>query len=179
MDWNNPEELRAYYRDYGKKYREKNCDKINARQRQSYADNPERGKEYQRQYALRHPDKMREKWTSKKDDPVFKQKRKELRRAYYLKHKEMEIERAKAYSAKKRGAKRVSLTPEQWRRIKEAFDHRCAYCGKQLKNLTQDHVTPPSEGGNHEVWNIVPACRPCNVRKYNGPPPIPVQPLLL
>lgn len=81
--------------------------------------------------------------------------------------------------ARKKGSTETTLTAEQWAEIKEAFDHRCAYCERQFKRLTQDHITPLSKGGLHIVSNVVPACPSCNSRKQAGPPPKPVNPLLL
>ena len=43
--------------------------------------------------------------------------------------------------------------------------YTCQYCGKQERDLTIDHVTPKSKGGE-SVWkNVVAACEPCNKRK--------------
>lgn len=81
--------------------------------------------------------------------------------------------------ARQQGASRVTLSHAQWREIKEAFDHRCAYCGRKMQRLTRDHITPTVEKGDHHIHNIVPACQSCNSRKGIGPPLTPVQPLLL
>ena len=87
-------------------------------------------------------------------------------------------------NAKRRAMKNhadiCDFTAAQWRALQEQFDHRCGYCGKKSKgHLTQDHITPLSKGGNHTLSNIIPCCQPCNNKKYNKPPLIPVQPLLL
>lgn len=63
-----------------------------------------------------------------------------------------------------------SLTAKQWEAIKDAYKHRCVYCGKKLRKFTQDHVVPLSRGGFHCASNVVPACRTCNSSKYTGPP---------
>ena len=59
-----------------------------------------------------------------------------------------------------------------WRSgIKEAWDHRCAYCGgtpiddNSLTDLTIDHVRPKSRGGQDRTTNCIPACRRCNQAK--------------
>ncbi|MGA0100593.1 MAG: HNH endonuclease [Burkholderiaceae bacterium] len=61
---------------------------------------------------------------------------------------------------------------QQWRNsIKEAWDNRCAYCGKppidddSLTELTIDHVKPKSRGGEDRTRNVIPACRECNQAK--------------
>lgn len=81
--------------------------------------------------------------------------------------------------ARKNGAEVNNLTPAQWEEIQVAYDYRCVYCGRKMKRLTQDHITPLSKGGNHTVQNVVPACYACNYKKRTGPPLVPIQPLLL
>lgn len=71
------------------------------------------------------------------------------------------------------------LTTTQWREILDAYGHRCVYCGRKMQRLTMDHIIPLSKGGSHTASNVVPACRSCNSKKHTGPPPVPVQPLLL
>jgi 5-methylcytosine-specific restriction endonuclease McrA len=72
------------------------------------------------------------------------------------------------------------LTKDQWLLIQEAQNHRCAYCGRRAKgHLTQDHILALANGGSHTLHNVIGACRPCNSKKHTGPPPVPVQPLLL
>ena len=56
-----------------------------------------------------------------------------------------------------------------WRRkIKEAWDHKCAYCGSD-KELTIDHITPRSKGGADVTKNVVCACHDCNQDKAHTP----------
>lgn len=66
------------------------------------------------------------------------------------------------------------FTVIQWQAIKDAYNHRCAYCGEK-KPLTQDHVIPISKGGPHVASNIVPACKSCNSRKQDREPLAPFQ----
>ncbi|HEB13609.1 MAG TPA: HNH endonuclease [candidate division CPR3 bacterium] len=70
----------------------------------------------------------------------------------------------------------ASLTLEQWEAIKLAYKGKCAYCGKRIDELTQDHTIPVSLNGPYVASNIVPACLSCNSRKGNklliNPPPI-------
>jgi hypothetical protein len=60
-----------------------------------------------------------------------------------------------------------TLTRDQWYAVVEAFDRRCAYCDKPypVRSLTVDHIEPMSQGGDHALWNVAPACRPCNSSK--------------
>ena len=56
-----------------------------------------------------------------------------------------------------------------WRKkIKEAWDHKCAYCGSD-KELTIDHITPRSKGGADVTKNVVCACHNCNQDKAHTP----------
>lgn len=62
-----------------------------------------------------------------------------------------------------------TLTLKEWQAIKQAYGHRCAYCGEQ-KRLTQDHVIPLAKGGPHTKENVVPACLKCNLKKGTKTP---------
>ena len=88
--------------------------------------------------------------------------------------------------ANKKGTTLNDFTDDQWQEIKAVFSYQCAYCPddcvecqQQTHELTQDHITPLSRGGQNTVSNIVPACRSCNAKKNAGDVPCPVQPLLL
>lgn len=88
--------------------------------------------------------------------------------------------------ARKASAPRNDLTAAQWREIQAAYDYRCVYCPptcwrcqRKKHALTQDHIMPLAKGGSHTADNIVPACAACNQTKFTGPPPQPVQPLLI
>lgn len=71
------------------------------------------------------------------------------------------------------------LTAAQWREIKEAYGHRCVYCGRKMQRLTLDHITPVIHGGALTVTNVVPACGRCNSKKRDRNVLRPIQPLLL
>ena len=57
------------------------------------------------------------------------------------------------------------FTAADWRDVLDDFNHACAYCLVQGVQLQQEHMTPLSRGGEHSKPNIVPACKPCNLRK--------------
>ena len=48
----------------------------------------------------------------------------------------------------------------------------CLYCGERFmsRDLTRDHVTPLSKGGNDSWTNVVTACRRCNNHKGGRTP---------
>lgn len=56
----------------------------------------------------------------------------------------------------------------------------CAYCGVVFHEaeLTVEHITPVSRGGQHLWTNVVTACRSCNTRKGNRRPEEAHMPLL-
>ena len=48
--------------------------------------------------------------------------------------------------------------------------HTCQYCGREIKQLTLDHVIPRYRGGEHVWENVVSACTACNRRKAGRTP---------
>jgi 5-methylcytosine-specific restriction endonuclease McrA len=48
--------------------------------------------------------------------------------------------------------------------------YTCQYCGKQIQDLTIDHVIPRHVGGKHTWENLVSACAYCNRRKAGRTP---------
>ena len=46
----------------------------------------------------------------------------------------------------------------------------CQYCGKEVKQLTLDHVIPRFREGEHTWENVVSACVSCNRRKAGRTP---------
>lgn len=110
----------------------------------------EKFREQLRQYSLSHPKEKRE-----------------MTRQWFIEHPEKSVE----YRGKRRARKfncNATLTPDEWKEIKELFDYRCAYCGTKLESPDQDHVIPLSKGGHHSADNVVPACKKCNSTKHNS-----------
>ncbi len=48
--------------------------------------------------------------------------------------------------------------------------YTCQYCGKEIHQLTLDHVIPRHLSGEHTWENVVSACIPCNRRKAGRTP---------
>ena len=40
---------------------------------------------------------------------------------------------------------------------------KCTYCGDPAREI--DHIVPVAKGGPAELWNLTPACKPCNLTK--------------
>src|SRR6266542_3634045 len=149
----------AKHPDRQKKYYETNKEKILTRNKTHHLVNKDKRNLHSRSYHAAHPEK---------------------KKAYNTTHKEERSQYNQKRRALKNKAPLNDLTAAQWRIIQETFDHRCAYCHRRARgHLTQDHLTPMSLGGSHTVHNVVPACISCNASKQAGPPPVPVQPLLL
>lgn len=119
---------------------------------------------------------LKHKWHS---DPKYREQRKVSSKQYSKTKRGMETGRA---HVRKRRAKLAevenTLTKEQWQAVLDHFHHQCVYCSSE-DSIEMDHVIPISKGGAHVIHNVVPACRRCNAGKNNGPPPFPVQPLLI
>ena len=159
--------------DYSRRYRHDNRPKIKARmvrtreerlrkKRAAHARNRLENNRKSREYSQRHKDE-----------------RNAYRRAVYRRDPTlMEAQKARR-RARRHQASVNDLTAAQWRAIKAHYGYRCVYCQRKMQRLTKDHIVPLSRGGHHTVSNIVPACNACNGRKQDGPPLVPVQPLLL
>jgi 5-methylcytosine-specific restriction endonuclease McrA len=79
-------------------------------------------------------------------------------------------EQVRAYTSNHIHRKRANggnFSHSSWEYLKTLFGHRCVYCKRRMKRLTQDHIIPVSKGGWHVSMNIVPACQSCNSRKGN------------
>jgi 5-methylcytosine-specific restriction endonuclease McrA len=136
----------------------------------------------QKTYRDTHSDEIRKKHAIyiKTYAKAHPEKKRVSQRTYQAHHRELRRAAQKRRRALKAHAAISDFTAAQWRMLQEHFQHRCAYCGKRAKgHLTQDHITPLSQGGNHTLANIIPACLKCNLKKQTGPVLRPVQPLLL
>lgn len=68
-----------------------------------------------------------------------------------------------------------SITPEyhlitltQWADTLHYFNFKCAYCQKKRYQVLE-HFIPVSDDGLTTVYNCVPACTSCNLRKRENP----------
>lgn len=76
-------------------------------------------------------------------------------------------ERVKRHREKRAAAGLVRqqiIHPEQRARIYQRDGHKCIYCGNE-HDLTIDHLTPQSRGGDDSDQNLATACRACNASK--------------
>lgn len=176
---------RCYYENnkekcskYIKNYYELNKDRLTEYKRQYYTENKTRIREQHKQYYGSNKNKAKERNKCYRES--YKEKIAEQNKKYYIANKEKIKERSREYHKlnidkwniwkQRRRAKEKELphelTAEQWGIIKDAFNNRCCYCGKELP-LTQDHFIALDNGGEFSVNNIVPACKSCNSSKNN------------
>lgn len=99
-------------------------------------------------------------------------------RAYYQTYEHQPEVMAKArQNAKNQKAKRKlakgathhPITAAEWADLKAEYLFHCVYCGAletTEEPLTQDHIVPLKQGGDHSLANIVPACGRCNREKH-------------
>lgn len=53
------------------------------------------------------------------------------------------------------------ITPED---VIRRWGDRCIYCETGAFEEI-DHIIPVRVGGHHQLWNVVPCCRACNIKK--------------
>ena len=171
----NPEKYKAYYTDPEKAGQRKEND------RRYKANNKEKIKERKKDYRVRNKDKIMAYDKKKRYDPETREKVLNWSRNWRAKNADRVAEYNKQYSkdnpeyyamaAEKRRQLELqtenSFSLQEWENAKAHFNNSCAYCGKHLSRLTQDHFIPLSKGGAYARDNIVPACRSCNSSKHN------------
>lgn len=59
--------------------------------------------------------------------------------------------------------------PKRTDSITRLRDEICHYCGN-APGATLDHIIPDLFGGAYRLWNLVPACQPCNHAKGSSWP---------
>lgn len=197
-----PEALKAHQ----KAYNAANRDKMNQRRKAWRKAHPEATRAADRAWKDAHREQVlatkraseAKRLARLRQDPAFRERERLRSKAYRQAHPDLWYARSRAWllrdaerrsasdavsksrrRARVHAAPRNDLTRAEWEIIKAHYGHRCVYCGRKMQRLTMDHILPLAKGGSHTLSNVVPACRSCNARKNAGPPPVPVQPLLL
>ena len=154
------EVARASYR----KYRVKNI----ARVQDWQAQNPEKRNASTARYSKRHPEKRAE-WTQRwRDKNPERTRLANLRRAtaWQAAHPDERRANVNRRRARRNAATERPFTAADWADHCALFAHRCAYCLRAARPLTQEHIEPLVLGGAHALDNLVPACRSCNAKKH-------------
>ena len=110
-----------------------------------------------------HPEKARARWRAWRNNPEVQKRQREQARARYEKLKSLGLHLL--HKQRRRALKRSAIiTGESIRRPKRG---RCFYCGIIVSgdNLHMDHVVPLYRGGAHAAYNVVVACKHCNLSK--------------
>lgn len=130
------------------RWREANRESYRASNRRYYRENTEAVLEKSREYYANN----REKYSAWKE-------------AWRLTHRD-EIH-VHTYNSRARARGWTGPNPmshEDYRSMKAQQQGRCAYCGEEHK-LVFEHVVPVAYDGSFAAWNVVMACRRCNMMK--------------
>ena len=96
-----------------------------------------------------------------------------------LEHSEMLIRTAEGIAIKVPAVMRlikliktlyVNRVPFSKRNVPVRDGFKCAYCGRETRRLTIDHIIPKSRGGKTTFENCVSSCKPCNNKKGDKVP---------
>lgn len=158
---------------------------MNIYQNEYNAKNRQKRREYSREWYLEHRESELERhrvYKEKNAEAIRERSRLAMQKrreqdpegalAYTRNYRKNNPEKAATWDMNKRHKRRAAMTGsksikrKEWDELKEKYNHSCVYCSKKCKRLTMDHVTPLSNGGLHEIGNIVPACISCNASKH-------------
>jgi 5-methylcytosine-specific restriction endonuclease McrA len=138
---------------------------------------PERRREYGRDWIKRNPERAREamrRWRSRhpadhsEDSRAYYKRHRERLARYFSEYQRTHPDLRRRLAARRRARKLEavgSFSVAEWLALVELWGGRCAYCGDPAP-LEIDHRVPLSRGGTNSIENILPACGPCNRRKY-------------
>jgi 5-methylcytosine-specific restriction endonuclease McrA len=139
----------------GRRYWCKSCESTYNKQKK--IDEPDKWKEYFRNWWLNHKD-----WDRNRRDsnPEYVKQR---HHNYYENNKDKFYEKVNNRKAK---IKEVggTITNKEWKELCNKYGNRCLRCGRKVK-LTIDHIIPLSKGGSNTIDNIQPLCGHCNPSK--------------
>ena len=139
------------YRNYDKKYRTENKDKINSNRMVFYYDNQESEIEKKKIYYSEH-----------------KNERSEYRKRYKDTENGRMIIRLNNLK-RKLNIKDVcdgSIIESSIFNLLETQNHKCTACNSNLFDFHIDHKVPLSRGGYHTITNIQILCPKCNLTKH-------------
>lgn len=168
--------LCAQCKNCDRAYREANKEYISERRKRHYQKNREHERETNRRYHDANREQILKRQAEYRKTEAFK--RSKRKHQYKPEVYAKELQRQKAYNARKR-TDGAGLRSIEWFRAIEYFNGCCAVCGRQLYDLFGEHVAaadhwiPFSKGGSSNADNIVPLCHGidgCNNSKKNQMP---------
>ena len=154
-------------KEYNKKYREDNHDKFleynkihkekrNKQSKEWRENNKEHVKEYNKIYRkdnFEKRNKQSKEWRENNPEKVFN------------------YNNERRFKEENQGR---GITKEQWFEMMEFFNWKCAYSGEKMERnntingRTIDHIVALDNGGEHEIWNVIPMKRGYNASKYTS-----------
>jgi 5-methylcytosine-specific restriction endonuclease McrA len=170
-------EKKTRKREYDKKYREINRDKLLASKRKYYKDHRDERREACKEYYKTNRDNIKK--AVREYKKAHHNERVISSRKYYEKHREEMLEYCSEYRRKhpeidrahhrRRKALKLSclgrgIIASQERELFEQYNYHCAYCGEKLP-LEIDHIEPLSKGGMDDIENATVSCKSCNSSK--------------
>ncbi len=173
------EEHREKHREYVRNYRQRNLDKVAARQLKYREENRERKRLYaeSRRRARGVKPMKRGKMSRAEEGKLYRERHPEQIRE---KERRYRKNNAEAYRQKARidtGRRRIrkaklpgSHTREEWMLLCATFKYRCVCCGvnNSVSTLARDHIIPITNPlSTDDISNIQPLCQPCNSSKGN------------
>ena len=142
---------RNCFREYGKKYRKENHEQILNRQEKYRQAFSESISDYNKKYY-------------KKNREILLPRHKKYQKKYNQRPEVKAANRVRDFVRRSPLNIDPKLTADDWEKILALWNNRCAYCGAE-GDLQQDHIIPVSKGGKHDLANVIPSCRKCNMAK--------------
>ena len=146
MAYKDPEQQRAYAREWMRRH-------------------PEKAREAMRRWRETHRELSRERNRVQKRARYARDPEGQKARiaAYYAEHPEALRAKDHRYRARRREAE-GHFTAIEWTELITQFGGVCGYCAAPGP-LQADHRIPLCRGGTNFIENIIPACARCNQRK--------------
>lgn len=159
----NPERKRANMARFTEAHRETERERL----AKYHAEHPEANRAAVARYVETHKEQRKEdhlRWRTANPEKLA-----ENNRLYALANPDSIRAKLVRRRAKIAAAPANDFTAEQWAAKKDYYNNRCAYCMAQ-EPLQIEHMIPIARGGSNTDDNIVPACGPCNRRKWTSTP---------
>jgi len=141
-----------HYREYAYKWRRENREKYLADLRQYYRHNAKKRNQWYKEFRKKHPKEASRRW-----------------RLYYATHRQERLDKSAYERAQRQNAVTEKFSRQE---IYKRDNGYCHICGKKVpkNNFHLDHLIPLSLGGKHTRQNVAIACPKCNLKRgASGP----------